>query len=93
MVGTLGVIVRAKLRGVVSAASPIIAAVRDAGLHMDDGTVAVAPRGIGEEWRGQSVYRRLPSCDPLRAERGRRRGAGAVQRRLWSFLATRLNGF
>lgn len=53
-VGTLGVIVRAKVRGVVSAASPIIAAVRDAGLHIDDGTVAVALREIGEEWQGQS---------------------------------------
>jgi predicted nucleic acid-binding protein len=55
VVGTLGVIVRAKVRGIVPAASPIIAALRDAGLYLDDEAVAVALREIGETWQGRSA--------------------------------------
>jgi predicted nucleic acid-binding protein len=50
LIGTLGVIVRAKQRGVIQAAAPIIRAVLDAGLYYGDEGVARLLAGIGEPW-------------------------------------------
>lgn len=49
-IGTLGLLVRARLRGMIASAGQAIQDVRDAGLHLDDVTIAVALRRVGEEW-------------------------------------------
>ena len=48
--GTLGLIVRAKLRELVPSAGQVIQEVRHAGLYLDEGIVDAALRQIGERW-------------------------------------------
>jgi predicted nucleic acid-binding protein len=50
LLGTLGVILRAKIRGQIPIASEVIRAVHAAGLHLDERTIRSALAGIGEEW-------------------------------------------
>ncbi len=49
-VGTIGLLVRAKVRGLITSASQAISEVREAGLYVDDTVVAAALREIGESW-------------------------------------------
>jgi len=51
MIGTLGVVIRAKRLGYVESAGEVIVAMRDAGLRLDDTTIELALRHVGEEWR------------------------------------------
>jgi predicted nucleic acid-binding protein len=48
LIGTLGVIVRAKLRGLLPAAGPVLANLRAAGLRLDDRLIRTTLQGIGE---------------------------------------------
>jgi predicted nucleic acid-binding protein len=50
VMGTLGVVLRAKRRGLLESASEVVAAMRDAGLRLDDLTVKLALNHVGEEW-------------------------------------------
>ena len=50
VIGTLGVIVRAKTRGLIAAAKPVIQSVLDAGLYYEDGAVRKLLEGVGESW-------------------------------------------
>ena len=51
IIGTLGAVVRAKLEGHIESASEAIMALRDAGLYLDDETIAKALKdGLGEIW-------------------------------------------
>jgi len=50
MIGTLGVVVRARQRGVIASAVEVLRAVRAAGLYLDDDTIRLALRRVGEEW-------------------------------------------
>jgi hypothetical protein len=50
-IGTLGVVVKAKLEGLVPTAAPLIRALRAAGLYIDDRVVQKAlSQGAGEQW-------------------------------------------
>lgn len=51
VIGTLGVILRAKRQGHVDSAAEIIRAVRDAGLHLEDEFIRSALERIGEVWQ------------------------------------------
>ncbi|MBI2477637.1 MAG: DUF3368 domain-containing protein [Planctomycetia bacterium] len=51
VIGTLGVILRAKRRGHVESAAEVIRAVRDAGLHLDDEVIRSALGRVGETWQ------------------------------------------
>jgi predicted nucleic acid-binding protein len=48
--GTLGILVRAKMRGMIASTRPAVQDVREAGLYLDDSSIAAALRRIGEEW-------------------------------------------
>ncbi len=50
VLGSLGVILRAKRRGLLSSAADAFTAVRDSGLYLDNATVAAALRSVGEQW-------------------------------------------
>ena len=50
VIGTLGVILRAKNRGIIPTASVVLQAVRVAGLHLEDRIIRLALEGIGETW-------------------------------------------
>jgi predicted nucleic acid-binding protein len=50
VIGTLGVILRAKRKGFIDSASDQLKNLREAGLHLDDKVVRVALNGIGEIW-------------------------------------------
>jgi predicted nucleic acid-binding protein len=52
LIGTLGIVVRAKERGLLRSAAEVVTALRASGLHLDAPTVRAALRGIGEEWGG-----------------------------------------
>lgn len=49
LIGTLGVVIRARRRGLVPSASSIIADLRVAGLYLDDEVVRVTLESIGEK--------------------------------------------
>lgn len=51
LIGTLGVVVRAKLSGVIPSAAQVMAHLKDAGLHLDESIVSAALDRIGERWR------------------------------------------
>jgi len=51
VLGTLGLLVRAKVRGVIASANEAIRDVRACGLYLDDATIAAALRRIAEEWK------------------------------------------
>ena len=48
-IGTLGIVIRAKRRGLVLSASSVIADLRSAGLYLDDRVVRVTLERIGEQ--------------------------------------------
>ena len=51
VVGTLGVVLRGKKRGLVDSAAEIIRALRQAGLYIDDKFVrTVLKQAVGEDW-------------------------------------------
>jgi len=50
VIGTLGVILRAKRRGLIDAAAPIIRSVLDAGLFYEDQAVRRLLEDVGEHW-------------------------------------------
>ena len=50
LLGTLGVVLRAKQRGIVPDAATVISALRKAGLHLDDNTIRLALGHVGEVW-------------------------------------------
>lgn len=53
LLGTLGIILRAKRQGLIPAAAPVVMALRTAGLHLDDATIRDAlKQATGEAWPG-----------------------------------------
>ena len=50
VLGTIGLIARAKGAGLVTAAGPVIRAVVDAGLHVDGALVSAVLVDLGETW-------------------------------------------
>jgi len=50
LLGTLGVVLRAKKRSLVPKAADVLKAIRAAGLHLDDRTIPLALGRIGETW-------------------------------------------
>jgi predicted nucleic acid-binding protein len=50
VLGTLGVVLRAKKRGLISNAADVLRAIRAAGLHLDDRVIRLALGHIGESW-------------------------------------------
>ena len=50
MIGTFGVIIRAKQHGLIAAAQPVIRSVVDAGLYYDGGALQTLLSSIGESW-------------------------------------------
>jgi hypothetical protein len=52
VIGTLGVVLRAKKMGRVASATSILRDLRDAGLYLDAATIAAAlEQSVGEQWR------------------------------------------
>jgi predicted nucleic acid-binding protein len=52
LIGTLGIVVRAKERGLIPSAADIMRTLRASGLRLDDETIRAALRGVGEGWNG-----------------------------------------
>jgi predicted nucleic acid-binding protein len=50
LIGTLGVVLRAKKRGLISQAAEVLKALRAAGLYLDDSTIRLSLGRIGETW-------------------------------------------
>lgn len=50
LVGTIGVVMRARHRGMIAAAAPILADLQSAGLYIDRRTIAIALSSFGESW-------------------------------------------
>lgn len=50
IIGTLGVVLRAKRRGIIPSAVDVIRRIRAAGLYLDEATIRSAVQRIGEEW-------------------------------------------
>jgi len=50
VIGTLGVILRAKTKGLISSAADQLKDLRSAGLHLDEEVARAALKGIGETW-------------------------------------------
>lgn len=50
VIGTFGVIVRAKKHGLIAAAQPVIRSVVDAGLYYDDDAIRTLLSSLGESW-------------------------------------------
>jgi predicted nucleic acid-binding protein len=50
VIGTLGVILRAKRKGLISSAADLLKNLRTAGLHLDDKVLRSALQAIGERW-------------------------------------------
>jgi predicted nucleic acid-binding protein len=50
VIGTLGVILRAKRKGLIPSAAELLKKLRAAGLHLDNKVADSALRGIGETW-------------------------------------------
>lgn len=50
LLGTLGVVLRAKKRGLIPQAAGVLKAIRAAGLHLDDRTIRLALGHLGETW-------------------------------------------
>lgn len=48
--GTLGVILRAKLQGMIPSAAEVVQSLRSANLYLDSKTIQRALAGVGEEW-------------------------------------------
>lgn len=52
LVGTIGVVMRARHRGLITAAAPILAGLQSAGLYIDQRTIEMALGNFGETWPG-----------------------------------------
>lgn len=52
LVGTIGVVMRARHRGVIPVAAPVLAALEAAGLRIDRRMIEKALSGFGETWPG-----------------------------------------
>jgi predicted nucleic acid-binding protein len=50
LIGTLGVVLRAKKRGLIANAGDVLKDLRIAGLHLDDHTIRMALGRLGETW-------------------------------------------
>ena len=50
VIGTFGVIIRARQRGLLAAARPVIRSVVDAGLYYDDSAIRTLLSSVGESW-------------------------------------------
>jgi predicted nucleic acid-binding protein len=50
VIGTLGLVLRAKKQGLVKSAAEIMKAIVNAGLYVDDETIRMALEHIGETW-------------------------------------------
>jgi predicted nucleic acid-binding protein len=50
VIGTFGVIIRAKKQGLISAAATVIRSVIDAGLYYDDQSIRTLLASVGERW-------------------------------------------
>ena len=50
VLGTFGVIIRAKQRGLIASAQPVIRSIVDAGLYYDDAAIRTLLSSIGESW-------------------------------------------
>lgn len=50
VIGTFGVIIRAKSQGVIAAAEPVIRSVIDAGLYYDDQSIRMLLSSVDEHW-------------------------------------------
>ena len=50
VIGTLGVVLRAKRKAIISSAADVLKALRVAGLRLDDNVIRFALEGIGETW-------------------------------------------
>jgi predicted nucleic acid-binding protein len=50
VIGTLGVVLRAKIKGIIPSAAEVLKSLRAAGLHLDEKVAIVALKGIGETW-------------------------------------------
>ena len=50
VIGTLGVVLRAKRRAIIASAADALEALRAAGLYLDDDVARTALKGVGEEW-------------------------------------------
>lgn len=50
VIGTFGVIIRARQRGLLVAARPVIRSVVDAGLYYDDDAIRTLLASVGESW-------------------------------------------
>jgi predicted nucleic acid-binding protein len=50
VIGTLGVVLRAKRKALIPSAADVLKALRMAGLRLDDQVVHLALKGIGETW-------------------------------------------
>ena len=51
VIGSLGIVVRAKKLGLLPSAAETMQALRIAGLHLDDGVIRDALRHVGETWQ------------------------------------------
>lgn len=50
VMGTLGIVLRARVQGLIPSASELVHELQRAGLYLDLGTVRTALEGIGESW-------------------------------------------
>lgn len=50
VMGTLGVVLRAKIEGLIPAAADLVRDLQKAGLHLDAEIIRQALQGIGETW-------------------------------------------
>ena len=50
VVGTLGIVLRAKNIGALDSATAALRAIKEAGLYLDDELIAQALATVGEEW-------------------------------------------
>jgi predicted nucleic acid-binding protein len=50
LLGTLGVVLRAKKHGLIPDGAEVLRALRKAGLHLDDRTIRLALGHVGETW-------------------------------------------
>ena len=54
VIGTLGVVLRAKRNAIISSAADVLKALQVAGLRLDDNMVRFVLEGIGETWEQES---------------------------------------
>lgn len=60
VIGTLGVVLRAKRKGIIPSATDVLESLIAAGLHLDQKVVASALQGIGETWRQPTTESEKP---------------------------------